>query len=168
GGGVYSITFQAPEQYGDEYFNGKFTSVSTIISGNTATTANDVTSTNGLFANYSLLGTGVGGIDYGSSDNNQSDDDPGLQALTDNGCAVEAGDPGGSTECVKTMELNTTSPAIDKGSNPLSLGYDERGNVARSIDGNLDPADSPDYAQTDIGAYELQLQDFGDAPSTYG
>ncbi|MCP4379552.1 MAG: hypothetical protein GY794_25695, partial [bacterium] len=151
GGGVFAI-------------NQEIISKSTIISGNTASTYNNVSHDSGLAADYSLLGTDVS---VTSGSNNQIYNDPGLQALADNGCAVEAG-ISGATECVKTHELNTTSDAIDNGSNPLSLTYDERGNVARSIDGNLDPGDSPDYAQTDIGAYELQLQDFGDAPSTYG
>ncbi len=76
--------------------------------------------------------------------------DPGLVELEDNG---------GPT---LTYALQSGSTAIDAGTNVLSLTTDQRGaGFYRIIDGDIDGT-----AITDIGAFELQFMDYGDAPDT--
>ena len=53
---------------------------------------------------------------------------------------------------VETIALQSGSPAIDAGSNPNNLTFDQRGlNFSRNLDGDED-----ETAQTDIGAVEFQ------------
>jgi CSLREA domain-containing protein len=53
--------------------------------------------------------------------------DPLLGAAVDNGCLAPAGTGQSATGCVPTMLPGAGSPAIDAGSNPNALLYDQRG-----------------------------------------
>ena len=124
--------------------------VSTIIAANTAGTAGstDVALHNGgtnSFTNSpgnNLVGNGNSLFTNGVSGNIVGATgalvDPRLGPLANNGGPVE------------TMLLQSTSQAIDNGSNPASLATDARG-VARNVDLNANPNN------VDIGAVELQL-----------
>ena len=93
----------------------------------------------------SLFGDGLAEI-TGSSTNNIFSNSPGLEPLADNGCAVPAGAPQDGA-CVPTRLPGASSPAINRGSNPLSLEYDQRGPAfPRTRDG-----------ETDIGALEADV-----------
>jgi hypothetical protein len=109
-----------------------------------APTATNVTIT----ATFSLIGAADAVTLSGSSANNQTGTvasplDPMLGALQNNG---------GPT---KTQALLSGSPAIDAGSNPAALVYDQRGfpfiRTYQSTTGTLPSG----YDGTDIGAYEV-------------
>ena len=127
-----------------------FTDVeSTIVAGNTAGTA--AAADVGLYASLvnsfagspgnNLIGDGNGlftnGVDGNIVGSTGALVDPLLGPLANNGGPVE------------TMLLQSTSQAIDNGSNPASLATDARG-VARNVDLNANPNN------VDIGAVELQ------------
>lgn len=95
-----------------------------------------------LNANHSLFGDDPAEIN-GVNDDNVFTDTPGLDPLTDNGCAMPAGAPS-STACVHTHALLPDSPALETGSNPLNLTTDQRGaGFPRIVN-----------AEADIGAFE--------------
>jgi subtilisin-like proprotein convertase family protein len=109
---------------------GLFNIASTIVAKNTAATTGDISGT--VTANNSLIGSATGASISGS--NNKIGVDPLLSPLANNG---------GST---LTHALLPGSPAIDAGSNPANLMFDQRGNgFARTIG-----------KATDIGAFETQ------------
>ncbi len=83
---------------------------------------------------------------------------PGLAALADNSCLVQAGAPG-SAACVQTQALNAGSPALDAAKDSvceaplLANNLDQRG-VMRGFEATGTP-DDPETGDCDIGAYEL-------------
>lgn len=116
-------------------FNGTVNLVSTIMANSTDTTGTRDIMRNGgtLNATNSLI-FNSGGFINGTNTNNILGQNPLLGPLANNG---------GPT---LTHALLTGSPAIDKGSNPLNLTFDQRGaGFPRTLG-----------AQTDIGAFEGQ------------
>jgi hypothetical protein len=91
---------------------------------------------------HSLFGDDSAEIN-GQNLNNIFSDNPRLQPLADLGCAVPAGAPG-SEQCVPVHAFRAGSPAVNAGSNPEGLEFDQRGaGFPRVNDG-----------QADIGSYE--------------
>jgi parallel beta-helix repeat protein/predicted outer membrane repeat protein len=107
---------------------------SSIVANNTAEVgANDLARSNGTIdATNSLIQNPAGSIN-GINTANITGVNPMLAPLTNNG---------GPTQ---TMALLAGSPAIDKGSNPLALAFDQRGTPFVRSSG-----------VTDIGAFEIQ------------
>jgi len=113
---------------------------STIIADNTSGVASPdlgnqagnttLHSTNSLVENTT-------GTNFTTSTNTVTGVDPGLQALANNGGAVN------------TMAIFSTSAAFNTGSNPLGLTTDGRGAGFARISSN----------HTDMGAYEMQVED---------
>ena len=93
----------------------------------------------------SLFGDARGEIN-GTNTDNVFSNSPGLAALADNGCGVLAGAPPAEV-CVPTHLLVAGSAAIDRGSNPLALEFDQRGGGFPRTRGGV----------TDIGALESNL-----------
>jgi CSLREA domain-containing protein len=117
-----------------------------IVTGNTAGLGtNDIFHNNEtLTVNFSLIGTGVS-PDSGTSGNNIVTNDPMLGPLDDNG---------GPTQ---THALLFGSPAINAGDNSLSV--DANGSRLTSDQRGLG-FDRIDSGSVDIGAYEVQIQNF--------
>lgn len=91
---------------------------------------------------HSLFGDDASEIN-GQNLNNLFSADPRLKPLADLGCAVPAGAPG-TEQCVPVHAFRAASPAVNAGSNPAGLEFDQRGaGFPRVNDG-----------QADIGAYE--------------
>jgi len=129
--------------------NGQLDLVSTIVANNTDVTgASDLARFNGIVnASNSLIEQALApGVINGTDTANQTGVDPLLGALANNG---------GPTN---TQALNTGSPAIDTGSNPLGLLNDQRGAGFRREFG----------AAPDIGAFELQPRVGAPALSLFG
>lgn len=123
GGGIYST-----DQDGNDADDVRFES--TIIAQNVAASGTDFFGDLDLF--FSLLGDDDGGASVDQFVESMVDIDPLLGPLENNG---------GPTE---THQLTPLSPAIDSGSNPLGLVFDQRGaGFPRTIG-----------SQTDIGALE--------------
>jgi uncharacterized repeat protein (TIGR01451 family) len=114
-----------------------------IIAANVATAAPDVVNEGSILsASDNVLGVGDGSAVVDGVNGNQvgslaSPLDPLLGPLADNG---------GPT---LTHALLAGSPAIDRGSNPAALAFDQRGRGFARVSG----------AQTDVGAFELQSAD---------
>jgi hypothetical protein len=98
--------------------------VSTILAGNTGPDGNIDTS-GVLSASQSLFGDAASEI-TGPGVQNVLAADPGVLPLADNGCDVPAGNAING-QCGATHDLNVASPAIDAGTNPLTLPTDQRG-----------------------------------------
>jgi FG-GAP repeat len=127
---------QAPAGEGGGIFTQQsITLESTIVAGNTASNDNDVSSAGSPRPEFSVsfsLIQDVGTATIDDQGNNQFGVDPLLGALTDNG---------GPTQ---THALQPNSPALDTGSNPENLAFDQRGSpFVRTLG-----------TQTDIGAVE--------------
>lgn len=91
---------------------------------------------------HSLFGDDAAEIN-GQNLNNIFSDNPRLKPLADLGCAVPAGAPG-TEQCVPVHVFMAGSPAVNAGSNPEGLEFDQRGpGFPRVNDG-----------QADIGSYE--------------
>ncbi len=116
---------------------------SNIIAANLATTAPDIANEGSIVSAFdNVIGVGDGsGILNGVNGNQVGSSgaplDPLLGPLADNG---------GSTF---THALLPGSPAIDRGSNPAGLAYDQRGAGFARVAG----------ARADAGAFELQMAD---------
>ena len=108
--------------------------VSTIVANNTAESAGDIFGAAGASVNgtNSLVQT-TSGFSFTTNVNNITGQNPLLGPLANNG---------GPT---LTQALLPGSPAIDKGSNPQALAFDQRGTPFARSNG-----------QTDIGAFEVQ------------
>ena len=110
---------------------GTVTLASSIVAKNSATTGQDISGA--ATANFSLVGNTAGSMLSGA--NNVLNVDPMLGLLTNNG---------GPTQ---THALMAGSPAINKGSNPNNLQFDQRGpGFFRNAGGSVD-----------IGAFEVQF-----------
>jgi Dockerin type I domain len=107
---------------------GTITLTSTIVAMNVASTGPDIA--NAVTANFCLIGNTAGAAITGS--NNVLNSNPLLGSLANNG---------GPTQ---THALLAGSPAVNKGSNPSSIPFDQRGN--NRVVGSA----------ADIGAYEVQ------------
>jgi hypothetical protein len=91
---------------------------------------------------HSLFGDDSAEIN-GQNLNNVFSDNPRLRPLADLGCAVPAGATG-TEQCVPVHAFMAGSPAVNAGSNPEGLEFDQRGpGFPRVNDG-----------QADIGSYE--------------
>lgn len=91
---------------------------------------------------HSLFGDDSAEIN-GQNLNNIFSDNPRLKPLADLGCAVPAGAPG-TEQCVPVHAFMAGSPAVNAGSNPEDMEFDQRGpGFPRVNDG-----------QADIGSYE--------------
>lgn len=137
-GGVYHVG------YADE----TLTIQSSILAGNTISPgtsdnfAFDTTNSPTLNVNFSLFGDPAIEI-TGANNNNILNNTTDVTPLSDNGCQTPAGTATVSS-CVQTHALLLTSPAVNNGSNPLTLAHDQRGmGFPRIING-----------QVDIGAFE--------------
>lgn len=142
GGGVYAyygdnvtiqnctIAFNSAKAHGGGILeaHGAVTMDSTIVARNSAPSGPDCKGA--VSANESLFGTAAGATINGS--NNQLNTDPLLSPLSDHG---------GPTQ---TYGLQAGSPALDKGSNPAGLLFDQRGTGHPRQVG----------AAVDIGAFE--------------
>ena len=131
--------------------SGTLTINSTIIAGNKltgggSTNGRDLfsSSTMSIAGNNSLIGTNdssnvtlTGAYQAGT---NASLLDPLLNSLSDNGGAIL---PDGNR--IKTMSLQTNSPAINQGNNTLGFATDQRGSGYTRASG-----------QADVGAFEVQ------------
>jgi len=127
---------------------------STIVAGNTAARDGDDLFGQSISGTFNLVGDPVGHSFVDGVDHNLVGIDPRLGPLADNG---------GPTE---THLLLDTSPAIDQGTNSLSLATDQRGSAfLRTVDF---PAIGNASDGTDIGAVEIgqvaSTFDYGDAP----
>jgi predicted outer membrane repeat protein len=108
---------------------------STIVANNSDSGgARNIFGTNTIVNATNSLIDNVSGITFGTNTANITGQNPLLGALANNG---------GPTQ---THALLSGSPAIDKGSNPLALAFDQRGSPFARTAG----------AQTDIGAFEVQ------------
>lgn len=96
-------------------------------------------------ASYTQFGDPAGEIN-GLNENNVFDNDSALLPLGDRGCAVMAGAPG-TQLCVPVHEVQLSSPALNAGSNPSGLQWDQRGDGFPRVLGG----------QADIGAFESAL-----------
>jgi predicted outer membrane repeat protein len=119
---------------------GQVTIESCIIFGNLrgelAQTPSDIFGADPITANFSLIGTTVGATSFTPDATTTAllGQDPLLDTLANNG---------GPTQ---TVALKAGSPAINPGSNPAALAFDQRGSgFARVVGG-----------QADIGAFEVQ------------
>ncbi len=123
---------------------------STILADNTVTSgANDCRNQGTLTSNgYNVVE--VPGNCTFTAAGDQRDNDPGLGALADNGCAVTL--PGGS--CVETMAITAASIALDAGSCGLTgITDDERGGIVTRPQDYAAVANAADAC--DAGAFEL-------------
>jgi hypothetical protein len=121
---------------------------STILAANSGPGGNLYSSDNvTLNASNSLFGDDPAEIN-GVNIDNVFIDAPGLAPLADNGCAVPAGALA-TAACVQTHALLPSSPALNAGSNPLNLAFDQRGAYFPRVLGEA----------ADIGAFE-----FGECP----
>ncbi|AKS42881.1 right-handed parallel beta-helix repeat-containing protein [Wenzhouxiangella marina] len=94
---------------------------------------------------FSQIGNGAAVIN-GIDQNNLFDTSAQLLPLGDRGCAAMAGAPG-TRLCVPVHEVQASSPALDAGSNPGNLEWDQRGEGFPRVVGG----------QADIGAFESGL-----------
>jgi hypothetical protein len=142
--------------FSNQDVNAQFDSV--LLAGNSGFLGNlgavpidpDWTSQVTVDAVHSLFGDDASEIN-GQNLNNIFSDDPRLQPLADQGCAVPAGAPG-TEQCVPVHAFMAGSPAVNAGSNPEGLEFDQRGpGFPRVNDG-----------QADIGAYESNDGIFAD------
>jgi hypothetical protein len=124
GGGVYRSSLGA----------GSIDLAGSILSGNTGGAAPDVYSTGPVTANFSAVGS-AGGFTLTGADNLPFGADLKLGPLADNG---------GPTP---THALLPLSPAINAGSNPAGLSFDQRGAGFARVIGSA----------ADIGAFEAQF-----------
>jgi hypothetical protein len=143
GGGLYmssattalvrnsTIAYNAAPYGGGIYCYGLPTIESTIVAKNTGGTGPDLYGQ--AKATFCLIGNTSGMVLYTGSSNNLLNRDPLLGPLADNG---------GRTQ---THALLLGSPAVNSGSNPASLSYDQRGNGFARVVGTA----------ADIGAFEV-------------
>ena len=127
---------------------------STILGGNTGSEGNfhyiaacigDCEPVLVLNVDHSLFGDPPAVI-TGTSQNNIFSNLPMLDVIADNGCGLPAGPPG-MEQCVPLHAILPGSPAIDAGSNPQALSFDQRGSGFPRVLST----------QTDIGAFESEL-----------
>lgn len=135
-------------------FNGDYTVTlnSTILADNGSNNYRTSIGGAGSFtvnADHSLFGDDVSEL-TGNTDN-QLTNAPGLLALADNVCAVEAGAPG-TQLCVKTHAIDVGSVALEHGSNPEGYTSDQRGLGFARVKST----------QVDIGAFEHGVATAGD------
>jgi hypothetical protein len=134
-----TIAFNSANSFAAVYASNGATIVSSIIAKNTTTSGGFtdlyVVSAGTLSGSHNLIVSS----NLGLADTIKSD--PQLGPLSDHGGGVGVG-------VLRTHALNPSSPAIERGSNPLALTSDERGST-REV-----PAGAPD-----IGAYERQAPD---------
>jgi hypothetical protein len=128
--GIYNstIAFNSGNEAGGVYTSQPLTLQSSIVAKNTGVDLLVIAGAADLAGDHDLIQTGT------TVPPDTIRDDPALQALADNG---------GETQ---THALASTSPAIDAGSNPLGLDFDQRGTGFSRISG----------AAADIGAFETQ------------
>lgn len=130
---------------------------SSIIAGNTGPNGNfrGVPGSGSIVLNMgnSLFGDAQAEV-TGTGIDNVFSNAPGLGALGNNGCATAAGAPPAGI-CVPTHLPGAGSPAIDRGSNPLALDFDQRGPGFPRTRNNV----------TDIGALEAELPPMPPVPA---
>ncbi len=128
---------------GGVFNSATFNSISSIIAGNTASGGGPDFQNAVVSGGYNLVG-----MTDGSSGFTGTGDLTGTIAVPINPMLAALGPNGGPTQ---THALNTGSPAIDQGNNPLALATDQRGmGFVRVFDSA--PANIADG--TDIGAFE--------------
>lgn len=117
--------------------------VSTIIAGNTATSSPDFVNLGTLeHASFNLIG--VAGAGSGNDITEENHNQVGTVATPLNPLLDALNDNGGKTD---TFALQDTSPAIDEGSNPLNLRFDQRGHGFPRVVGCF----------ADVGSYESNV-----------